>query len=134
MRSVFVNSAFSRYDLGRHAWGGGLGLPKLRLGQQSVFALEDYIQKINNVADKETRDVLKAKYKECEDADGTAQIVCYAALANEVYKASKDDATTPKPATVVAPAETSSFPIIPVALAVLGAGALIYFLAVRGKK
>jgi hypothetical protein len=134
---MFVNAPFSKFDLGRHAFGAGLGLPRIRLGQQSAYALDDYLQKIENVSDKETRDKLNVKYKECQDkSDTTAQAVCYLALANDIYQASKDQDSKPKPApTIAMPTQQASpFPIVPVAIAGVAAIGLIGFLVWRGKK
>lgn len=136
MRSMFVNAPFSRFDLGRHALGGGLGLPRIRLGQESAYALEDYLQKIENISDKETRDRLKKKYEDCQAKDDTtAQAVCYLALANDIYQASKEEESKGKiPALPVQPQQpASSFPIVPVAIAGLAAAGLIWFLVSKGK-
>lgn len=130
MRSLFVNAPFSRFDLGRHALSGGAGLARVRMG-----ALEDYLQRIENVADKETRDKLKKKYEECQEKDGIAQATCYVALTAEIYAASKQDSSKP-PSTlpVQPPQQPSSFPFVPVAIAGVAALGLIYFLATKGKK
>lgn len=133
MRSMFVNAAFSRYDLGRHALGGGIGLPRLRLGQQAAYSVTDYVQRIEGVADSATRDKLKAEYQDCQTKSGTAEIVCYAKLAADIYAAGSSGSS---PATLPPPipqAQPSSFPLIPVLVATLGAAALIYFLVSRGK-
>lgn len=134
MRSMFVNASFSRYDLGRHALGAGIGLPMLRLGQQSAYSVTDYVQKIEGIADPATKDKLKADYQDCQTKSGTAEIICYAKLAADIYAAG-GKSTTPAPLPAPIPqAQPSSFPIIPVLIATLGAGALIWFLVSRGKK
>lgn len=134
MRSMFVNASFSRYDLGRHALGGGIGLPMLRLGQQSAYAVSDYVQKIENVANADTKAKLKADLEDCKTKSGTAEIVCYAKLAADVYAAGGSSTPTPTIAPPILQPQPSSFPVIPVLIATLGAGALIYFLVSRGKK
>jgi len=131
MRSMFVNAAFSRYDLGRHALGGGVGLPRLQLGAGSPGLLSQ-IQALASETDKAA---LKKKYDECESKSGTAEIVCYAGLAADIYAGrTGTTAATPAPMPMPQPAPASSFPIVPVLIATLGAGALIYFLVSRGKK
>lgn len=135
MRSMFVSAPFSRFDLGRYAFRGGMGLPRVGLGQASAYALEDYFQKIENITDKETRDKLKTKLKECQDKEGTAQAICFVSLANDIYQASRRDSSTPVPLPAVVPqSKVSSFPILPVAVATLAAAGLIWFLVSRGKK
>lgn len=140
MRSMFVSAPFSRYDLGRHALSRGLGFSRPGLGQNqaTVFALEDYLAKIENIADKETRDLLKANYEDCKkkDLESAAGIACLVSLGTDVYAAlrNQDEAVPRPPVMAPPPAPASSIPIIPIALAALGAGALIWFLATRGKK
>lgn len=129
MRSMFVNAPFSRYDLGRQVLGSGAGLPRLRLGFSS-----DYLKDIENVSDADSRAKLKAKYEECQGKSGTSEIVCYASLATDIYRESQNSSPTPALKLVVPPQQPSSFPIIPVMVATLGAGALIWFLVSRGKK
>lgn len=138
MRSMFNVAPFSRFDLGRHVLRGGIGAPRLSMGQQfpSIYALEDYAEKIEGLTDTETKNRLRAQYKECREKEGASQIACYAILGAQVYDALKSEgreSTLPPP--IVAPQQPApSFPIIPVVLAVLGAGGLIYFLATQGKK
>jgi hypothetical protein len=138
MRSMFVNAAFSRYDLGRQVLGGGVGLPSLqlgaRLGQQSAYAVQDFVKDIEGIADKDTRDRLKAQYQDCQTKEGTSEIVCYAGLAAAIYAAGTKKGTTPTVAPLPIVQPSSPFPVVPVLLATLGAGALIYFLVSRGKK
>lgn len=129
MRSMFVSAPFSRYDLGREALSGGVGLPRVHLGISS-----DYIKDIENVSSADSRAKLKTKYDECDAKSGTTQIICFAQLARDIYKESQTGSTSTPPLAPVAPPPQSSFPIIPVALATLGAGALIWFLVSRGKK
>lgn len=130
MRSMFVNAAFSRYDLGRHALGGDASLPTFRLGAGSPGLLSQ-IQALASETDKAA---LKKKYAECEAKSGTEEIVCYAGLAADIYSGRTGSTTTPAPAVLPQPAPASSFPIVPVLIATLGAGVLIYFLVSRGKK
>jgi hypothetical protein len=135
MRSLFVNAPFSKFDLGHHVLVGGLGLPKRRLGQESAYALDDYLQKIGNVTDKETREKLKKKYDECLEKDGIAEATCYVALTAELYAASKQESSKPPTTLPVAPPQAaSSFPIVPVAIASVAALGLIWFLVSKGKK
>jgi hypothetical protein len=136
MRSLFNAAPFSRFDLGRHILRGGLGAP--RLGQQmpSIYALEDYAQKIEGLTDTKVKEDLRKQYAECRDKEGTSQIACYAILGAKVYEALKNEgreSTLPPPVMTAQP-KAPEFPIIPVVLAVAGAGALIYFLATMGKK
>jgi len=130
MRSMFVNAAFSRYDLGRHALGGGIGLPTLQLGAGSPGLLSQ----IETVASETDKAALKKKYDECQAKSGTAEIVCYAGLAADIYAGRGSTTATTPPVTLPPPAPPSSFPVVPVLIATLGAGALIYFLVSRGKK
>lgn len=138
MRSMFQAAPFSRFDLGRHAFRGGLGLPRLSMGQTAAYSVTDVAKDIEGLTDSTTRAKLKDKLKECQDKDGISQIVCYTALTAQVYEALKGEgksSTTPLPPPVIQQqAPQSSFPIIPVVLAVLGAGGLIYFLATQGSK
>jgi hypothetical protein len=129
---MFVSAAFSRYDLGRDALTGGVGLPRLRLGAGSPGLLSQ-IEAITSSADKAA---LRKKYDDCQAKSGTAEIVCYAGLAADLYAAGGSPSTpTPTaPMPLPQPAPASSFPIVPVLIATLGAGALIYFLVVKGKK
>ena len=89
MRSMFNAAPFTRFDLGRHILGGGLAQ---RLGQQmpSIYALEDYAQKIEGLTDTKTKEELREQYKECRDKEGTAQLACYAVLGAKVYDAVKN--------------------------------------------
>lgn len=135
MRSLFNAAPFSRFDLGRHILRGGLAP---RLGQQmpSIYALEDYAQKIDGLTDTKVKEELRKQYAECREKEGTSQIACYAILGAKVYDALKNEgreSTLPPPVMTAQP-KPSEFPIIPVVLAVAGAGALIYFLATMGKK
>jgi hypothetical protein len=138
MRSMFSVAPFSRFDLGRHVLRGGLGAPRASLGQQfpSIYALEDYAQKIEGLTDTTTKNKLREQYKECREKEGAGQIACYAVLGAQVYEALKNEgreSTLPPP--IVAPQQPASeFPIIPITIAVLAAGGLIYFLATQGKK
>lgn len=139
MNSLFVSAPFVRFDLGRHVVTRDIGLPKVSLGQpqQMAFSLEDYVSDIAKVNDSATRDRLKAKYEECKakDLTSTEGVTCIAALAADIYVVLKNQGGTSAPAPVLPPpTPPSEFPIVPVALAVLGAGALIYFLAKKGKK
>lgn len=136
MRSMFVGVPFVRFDLGRHALVSRL--PGLKLGQnQTVFALDDYLSKIEGIADSGERDRLKKKYEECKakDLTSTEGVGCLAALAVEVYDVLKNqDSSTPLPPPAPVPPPAKEFPIVPVAIAVVAAGGLIWFLASRGKK
>lgn len=135
MRSMFISAPFSRFDLGRHVLR--LGSPLASMGQESLYALEDYAQKIEGLTDTETKNMLREQYRECRDKEGTAQVACYAVLGAQVYEALKNEGkeTALPPPTMLPPRPVDSgFPILPVGLAVLGAGALIYFLATMGKK
>jgi hypothetical protein len=138
MRSMFSVAPFSRFDLGRHVLRGGLGAPRAYMGQQfpSIYALEDYAQKIEGLTDTATKDKLRAQYKECKEKEGTSQIACYAILGAQVYDALKNEGRdTELPPPIVRPQQPASeFPYLPVGLAVLGAAGLIYFLATQGKK
>lgn len=139
MRSMFTSAPFSRYDLGNHVLGRGLGLPRLALGQvpaQSAYALEDYAERIEGLTEGETKTKLRAQYKECLEKDGTSQIACFAVLGAQVYQAVKDEGdSSSAPRLPIAPPRPvdSGIPYLPIGLAVLGAGALIYFLATQGK-
>lgn len=131
MRSMFVSAAFSRYDLGRDVLTGGSSLPRLRLGAGSPALLTQ----IEALASSTDKTALRKKYDDCQAKSGTAEIVCYAGLAADVYAAGSSPTpapTTPMP--LPQPQPASSFPIVPVLIATLGAGALIYFLVSRGKK
>jgi len=128
MRSMFVNAPFSRYDLGREALRGGAGLPPIRLGSNA-----DILKDITNVTDAESRAKLKAKYEECDKKSGLDQIVCFASLAANVYKESQTSSLPAPTVMPTTPAQPSTFPIVPVLLATIGAGALIYFLVAKGK-
>lgn len=130
MRSMFVNASFSRYDLGRQVLGSGVGLHRLQLGAGSPGLLSQ----IQALASEQDKTVLKKKYDECAAKSGTEEIVCYAGLAADIYSGRTGTATTTPPVIVPQPAPASSFPIVPVLIATLGAGALIYFLVSRGKK
>lgn len=137
MRSLFNAAPFSRFDLGRHILRGGLAAP--RLGQQmpSIYALEDYAQKIEGLTDAAVKEELRKQYAECREKEGTSQIACYAILGAKVYDALKNEgreSTLPPPPVMTSRPAASEFPVIPVVLAVAGAGALIYFLATMGKK
>jgi hypothetical protein len=132
---MFNAAPFSRFDLGRHILRGGFSAP--RLGQvPSIYALEDYAQKIEGLTDAKVKEELRKQYAECREKEGTSQIACYAVLGAKVYDALKNEGRPAAPPPVVATSRpaTSEFPIIPIALALAGAGALIYFLAVQGKK
>jgi hypothetical protein len=138
MRSMFNSAPFSRFDLGRHAFRDGFGLPRLSLGQApSAYAVEDYAGKIEGLTDSTVKAKLKAQYAECKDKTGLAEIACYAVLGADVVAALKNQSTpstAPPPLPVAVSQPAQEFPIIPIAIAVLGAGALIYFLATQGKK
>ncbi len=130
MRSMFVSAPFSRYDLGREALGNGNGggLPRLSLGVSSGL-IKDFTNLFSN------KDKLKSKEKDCESKSGTDKIICYGTLASEAYKDTQDSGNTTTNLQPIAPVQpASSFPIIPVVVATLGAGALIWFLVSRGKK
>jgi hypothetical protein len=129
MRSMFVSAPFTRYDLGRQALSGGQGLPRVQLGISA-----DYLKDIANVSDADSRAKLKAQYDDCNGKSGTSQIVCFASLAASIYKESQNSAPTSALTPVLPPPPASSFPVIPVLVATLGAGALIWFLVSRGKK
>jgi hypothetical protein len=132
MRSMFTVAPFSRFDLGRHVLRGGLG----QQPQAAYSVLEDYAQKIEGLTDTATKNKLREQYKECREKDGVSQIACYTVLAAMVADALKKEGreSTLPPPMVVPQQPASTFPIIPVVLAVLGAGGLIYFLATQGKK
>lgn len=137
MRSMFGAPPFSRFDLGHHALGNGLGLRQLTLAQAppAVYALEDVLSQIVKVADAETRRQLEAKYQSCKEKGLTTAegIGCLASLTADIVKALENQGKLPVKPPLPPPAPTS-FPIIPVAIAVLAAGGLIWFLATRGKK
>src|SRR4029078_4633665 len=110
MRAMFVNAAFSRYDLGRHALGGGVGLPRLQLGAGSPGLLSQ-IQALASETDKAA---LKKKDDEGESRSGTAEIVCYAGLAADIYAGrTGTTATTPAPMPMAQAAPAPSFPNLP---------------------
>jgi len=137
MRSMFGAPPFSRFDLGRHAWGNGIGLRQLTLAQGSpaVYALEDILAQIAKITDAETRRQLEMRYQSCKDKDLLTPegIGCLASLTADIVKALENQGRLPVKPPPPPPAP-APFPIIPVAIAVLAAGGLIWFLATRGRK
>lgn len=137
MQSMFGAPPFSRFDLGRHAWGNGIGLRQLTLAQgpPAAYALEDILAQIAKIADAETRRQLEMRYQSCKEKDLLTPegIGCLASLTADLVKAIQTQGKLPiKP--LLPPPAPMAFPIIPVAIAVLAAGGLIWFLATRGRK
>lgn len=126
MKTMWNNSAFSRFDLASHALSGpGTTRP-------SMGALADYIDRIQKVADSKTRDALQKKWTECEakGVDSIEGLACLAALGLEIDRILKTQPATP---VVPPPAPASSFPIIPVAIGSVAAIGLILLLVRKGK-
>lgn len=136
MRSVFVNSSFSRFDLGTHILSRGLN-------PQMGFSFKDLLpgvglspSDIDKIQDPAVRAEFKTAYQRCEakGLDSVQGIGCLAELAAKVYAKLNEQATLPITPIKATNVPTDSFPIVPVAIAGLAAAALIWFLATRGKK
>lgn len=137
MRSVFVNSAFfRRFDLGTHVLAGGRA-------PQMGFSFKDLLpgtgldaSDIDKIKDPAVRDQFKTAYQRCQGfgLDSVKGIACLAELGAKVYATiSSQDNLPITPIKPVTPTDTS-LPIIPIAIALLAAGGLVWFLATKGKK
>lgn len=134
MRSVFVSAPFTRFDLGTHILAGR---------PQMGFSFKDLLPgvgltpgDIDKIQDPAVRADFKTAYERCQGfgLDSAKGIACLAELAAKVY--AKLESQGNAPLTPIAPVQqpASSLPIIPIAIAVLAAGGLVWFLATKGKK
>jgi hypothetical protein len=130
MRTMFSNQIFGRSQF----------LP-YRLAQapapETAFALSDYLDRIEGISDKKTRDELKAKYEECksEGLDSAKGLACLAALGIKIAAALESQGAAPTPTPVVPTPQPkppeSAFPIVPVAIGGIVVAGLVAFLATR---
>lgn len=140
MKTLFVNAPFSRQELG---WAPPGGAPALgqswRRREEAYSIIGDVLSEVG-VSEKEINDLLdkippsaagpyRTKFEECKKLGLTTTegALCAYQLYKEI-KAGVPEA--PKP--VIPPSQPSSFPIVPVAIGVVAAGALVYFLSKKG--
>lgn len=133
MRSLFSSAPFTRFDLGNHV---------LSLKPQLGFSFKDIISQagfdesdIRKIQDPAAREEFKAALERCKSKglETTQGIVCMAELSAKVY--AKLQEQDKMPLTPIQPVQQpSSFPIVPVMIAALAAGGLVWFLATKGKK
>lgn len=145
MTTIFTAAAFRRFDLGSHARLTPAGHPRMAQmmpGRQYDFSVISDILKDVGVSESEITDLLnkipsdaagpyRAQLEDCKRKGLTTAEGAQCAIA--LYEAIKSG----KPVTpMVAPPpmvqQPSSFPVVPVVLAVGAAGALIYFLTKKG--
>lgn len=135
MRSLFSSAPFTRFDLGNHVLSLAAG-PRLGFSLKDIFSkvgLDD--SDISKIEDPAAREEFKAALERCKSKglDTTQGVVCMAELSAKVYAKLQEQGKMPL--TPMPPVQQpSSFPIIPVAIAALAAGGLIWFLATRAKK
>jgi hypothetical protein len=146
MKTIFMNAPFTRHEMG---WAPRVWTPQVPerrwLGQSwhqreaAYSVIGDVLSEIG-VSEKDINDLLdkipptaagpyRAKFEECKKKGLTTSegAICAYQLYKEI-KAGTPEA--PKP--VIPPPAPSSFPIIPVAIGVVVAGGLVYFLAKKG--
>lgn len=132
MRTIFAHQPFGRFEVGSAAFGLSQAAPP-----ETAFALEDYLRRIEALADEKTREELKAKYEECKaEEDDARQLACYGALAARLATAvtrpeERPGAAPPAQPPAPRPPE-AAFPILPVAIGGLALAGLVVFLATRG--
>jgi hypothetical protein len=133
MRSLFSSAPFTRFDLGNHV---------LSVRPQLGFSFKDVLSTvgfddsdISKIQDPAAREEFKVALERCrgKGLETTQGIVCMAELSAKVYAKLQEQGKMPL--TPMQPVQQpSSFPFIPVAIAALAAGGLIWFLATRAKK
>ncbi len=138
MRSAFMAAPFSRFDLGAHALrSSSRGLSQS--AAQTVFSLSDWLGKlglssadIDKIADPKIREEIKLEFETCQTKESLESIGCLSALALKVKGILDDESNKAAPAPIVQPAPSSStFPVIPVAIAGMAALGLVYYLATK---
>lgn len=124
MKSVFSNAAFSRFDLGAHALLSPRTLPQARLGVD-FGELKDKIENLIGELPSDQVGEYKKRLEACLAMDAVPAIGCLLSLYSDVQKARDGKPVTPP---IPTQQPTSAFPIVPVAIAGVGALALIYML------
>lgn len=130
MRTMFSNQVFG------HDQFVPFRMAQARV-PETAFGLTDYLDRIEGISDKKTRDDLKAKYEECksEGLDSAQGLACLAVLGIKIAAALEQQPSptltpvTPRPQPTKPP--ESAFPIVPVAIGGIVVAGLVAFLATR---
>lgn len=134
MKTMFVATPFSRFDLGSYA-PPTLGQPSSGSASDILNVSKD-IEVLLKQVPPEVMGAYQAEYKHCQDLLDKGGLIgltaggkCLYDLYNKLRDALKNP-TTPSPIPGIA--AQSSFPVVPVTLLVIGGVALIYGLSKLG--
>lgn len=140
MRSAFIGAPFSRFDLGAHALrSSSRGLSQSTFASpQTVFGAFDFLSKaglssedIDKIADPKIRAEIKAEFERCQSKESVESLGCLVALGLRVKDILDEEVNAPPASPIRQPAPTSTFPIVPVAIAGVAALGLVYYLATK---